>query len=134
MHFLISEVPLYPHDPRCSHAFYLVSSPGVSNLDETSGLVGGTILEAFPGKRYTGTSPTRKRTALGPYRRHMPRVSRGSEGGGHFLICEAPLYSSTRAYSQPSLAAGVYRGTSLTRNRTALGPYRRHMPMVLKGS
>ena len=27
----------------------------------------------------------------------------------------------------------MYRGTSHTRNRTPLGPYRRHMPMVLGG-
>jgi len=28
----------------------------------------------------------------------------------------------------------LYRGTSLTRKRTPLGPYRRHVPRVLGGS
>ena len=38
-----------------------------------------------------GTSLKRKRTALGPYRRPMPRVLGGSWGGGHFLVSEVPL-------------------------------------------
>jgi len=41
---------------------------------------------------YWGTSPIRKRAPLGPYRRPMPRVQGGSEGGGHFLMGEVPLY------------------------------------------
>ena len=42
--------------------------------------------------RYRGTSPIRKRTPLGPYRRPMPRILGGSEGGGRFLMGEVPLY------------------------------------------
>ena len=40
---------------------------------------------------YMGTSLTRKRTTLGPYRRPMPRVLRGSSGGGRNLMDEVPL-------------------------------------------
>ena len=40
---------------------------------------------------YRGTSLTKQRTPLGPYRRLMPRVLRGSEGGGRFLMGEVPL-------------------------------------------
>ena len=43
--------------------------------------------------RYRGTSPTRKRTPLGPYRRSMPRVLGGSQGGGRFPVGEVPLYA-----------------------------------------
>ena len=43
--------------------------------------------------QYRGTSPIIKRTALGPYRRLMPRVLRGSQGGVRFLLSEVPLYS-----------------------------------------
>ena len=32
------------------------------------------------------------------------------------------------------LNISTYRGTSLTKKRTLLGPYRRHMPRVLGGS
>ena len=39
------------------------------------------------------TSLTRKRTSLGPYRRPMPRVQGGSQGGGRFLMGEVPLCS-----------------------------------------
>ena len=41
---------------------------------------------------YRSTSPERKRIPLGPYRRPMPRVRRGSQGGGRFLMGEVPLY------------------------------------------
>ena len=40
---------------------------------------------------YRGTSLTRKRTPLGPYRRPMPRVRGGSWGGGLYLMGEVPL-------------------------------------------
>ena len=50
----MGEMPLYPHNPRFPHALYphLDSSPGVSNLNETPGLVGTATLAAFPGTRY----------------------------------------------------------------------------------
>ena len=38
-----------------------------------------------------GTSLTRKRTPLGPYRRPMPRVLGGSQGVVRFLMGEVPL-------------------------------------------
>ena len=41
---------------------------------------------------YRGTSLTRKRTPLGPYRRPMPRVLGGPQVGGRFLMGEVPLY------------------------------------------
>ena len=41
---------------------------------------------------YRVTSPLRKRTPPGPYRRPMPRVLKGSWGGGRFLMGEVPLY------------------------------------------
>ena len=39
----------------------------------------------------TGVPPTRKHPPLGPYRRPMARVLRGSQGGGRFLVGEVPL-------------------------------------------
>ena len=41
---------------------------------------------------YRDTSPKRNRTALGPYRRPMPRVLGESSGGERFLMGEEPLY------------------------------------------
>ena len=41
---------------------------------------------------YRGTSPTRKRTPLGPYRRPLPRVLGGSWWGARFLMSELPLW------------------------------------------
>ena len=43
---------------------------------------------------YRGTSLIRIRTPLGPYRRPMPRVLGGSQGGGRFLMGEVPLHES----------------------------------------
>ena len=40
---------------------------------------------------YRGTSLTRKRTPLGPYRKPMPRVLGVSQGCGRFLMGEVPL-------------------------------------------
>ena len=40
---------------------------------------------------YSGTSLTRTRTPLGPYRRLLPRVLRGPHGGGRVLMSEVPL-------------------------------------------
>ena len=60
-------------------------------------------------ERYRGTSQMRKRTPLGPYRRPMPRVPGGSQGGGRFLMGEVTLY----------------RGASLMRSCSPLEPCRR---------
>ena len=40
---------------------------------------------------YRGISLIRKRTPPGPFRRPMPRVLGGSQGGGRFLMGEVPL-------------------------------------------
>ena len=50
---------------------------------------------------YRGTSLTRKGTPLGPYRRPMPRVVGGLQGGGHFLMGEVPLYTEAKRSSEP---------------------------------
>jgi len=42
-------------------------------------------------RAYRGTSLSRKRTPLGPYRRPMPRVLGGFWGGECFLMGEVPL-------------------------------------------
>ena len=42
---------------------------------------------------FRGTSLTKKRTPLRPYRRPVPRVLGESQGGGRFLMSEVPLYS-----------------------------------------
>ena len=44
--------------------------------------------------KYTGASLTRKRNPLEPYRRPVPRVLGGPEGGGRFLMGEVPLYAA----------------------------------------
>ena len=41
--------------------------------------------------QYRSTSLIRKRPPLGPYRRPIPRVIWGSQGGGRFLMGEVPL-------------------------------------------
>ena len=46
----------------------------------------------LPTWNYRGTSLTRKRSPLGPYRRPMPRALRWSWQGGLFLMSEVPLY------------------------------------------
>ena len=51
---------------------------------------------------YRGTSPARKRTPLGPYRRPMPKVLLGgSDGGGHVLMSEVPLYRARQEAHPP---------------------------------
>ena len=52
-----------------------------------------------PSGLYRGTSLTRKRTPLGPYRRSMPSALGGSQRGGRFLMGEVPLYSVSAAVS-----------------------------------
>ena len=60
-------------------------------------------------------------------RRHLKKEDRGVEGR-HAEACD-PVVLPTR----PEININ-YRGTSLTRKRTPLGPYRRPMPRVLGGS
>ena len=45
-------------------------------------------------RTYMGTSLIRELSPLGPYRRPMPRVLGGSEGGARFLMGEVPLHTS----------------------------------------
>ena len=75
----MSEVPLYH-----------IRSAEEGQASLASGLSPG--LGKGTSGNYWGTLLIRKRTALGPYRRHAPRVLRGSRGGGCFPIGEAPLY------------------------------------------
>ena len=51
----------------------------------------GAICNGADWDGYRGTSLIRKRTPLGPYRRPMPKVLGGSQGGGRFLMGEVPL-------------------------------------------
>ena len=63
----------------------------------------------------------------------MPRVIGGSEGGGHFVMAEVPLYTRPQAGTVGLMLAAEpsYMGTSLTRTRLLLGPYSRTMPKAL---
>ena len=45
--------------------------------------------------KYRGTSLTKKRNPLGPYRRPMPRDLGGSYGDGRFLMSEVALQGRT---------------------------------------
>ena len=65
--------------------------------------------------RYRGSALTRKRTPLGPYRRPMPRVLRGSWEGGRFLMRGTPVHRLQ--YRVSATAVYYYRGTSLIRKR-----------------
>ena len=50
-------------------------------------------------------------------------------------MSEVPLQCDGCAKTEPRLGPhNLYTGTSLTRKRTPLGPYRRPMPRVLEGS
>ena len=55
-------------------------------------------------KGYRGASLTRKRAPLGPYRRPMPRILRGSQGDGCFILGEVPLQSSNACLMKYSMA------------------------------
>ena len=100
-----------------------------------------------------GTSLIRNHLPLGPYGRRMPRVLEGSRSLGPSGFERAqhrrtprPSVDGTRSKalcpfgSQQRLVSTnislpsthhQYRGTSLTRKRTPLGPYRRPMHRVL---
>ena len=77
----MSEAPLYSH--VLSRRHYTHATPLGAHMT-TEGPVCVNI-------EYRGTSPTRKRTLLGPYRRPILRFLRGSQGGGRFLMGEVPL-------------------------------------------
>ena len=55
---------------------------------------------------YRGTSLTRTPPPQRPYRRPMPRFLGGSQGVGHFLMGEVPLYGSLKR-SESRLAASL---------------------------
>ena len=98
-----------------------------------------------------GTSHARQRTALGPYRKTMPRALWGSSGGGLFLMSEVPLYllqcaswcdealirrpqtRANRGSRRPPpprsrLRPNRYRSYWKVRTHTAIGPYGRSIP------
>ena len=81
---------------------------------------------------YRGTSPIRKHTTLGPYRKPLPMVLGGSQGGWAFsygrgtlvrLIPDSRLAPRGRTSNPISL---IYKGISLIRNahppRANVGP------------
>ena len=52
-----------------------------------------------------------------------------------FLVSEVPLYQLGRSVQDGGFRRKMeYRGTSLLRSRTPLGPYSRPMPKVLRWS
>ena len=59
-----------------------------------------TLVGPPASHEYRGASLIRKRTPLGPYRRPMPRVLRGSYGNERFLMGEIPVYT----FSQKGVA------------------------------
>ena len=82
---------------RCTGSGPVRPSSTLGSLDPNlvvllfGGLARGLSLAAFslPGEcAYRGTSLTRKRTPLGHYRRPMPGVLGGSQGGRRFLMGE----------------------------------------------
>ena len=70
---------------------------------------------------YRGTSLARKCTPLGPYRRPMPRVLGGAQGGGRYLMNEVPLYGKIswlaadcdRARNRPAIRTAGQRESLL---------------------
>jgi len=91
-------------------------------------------------RAHTGVPLMRKRHPLGPYCRTMPRALWWSYRGGRFLMIGvalrlAAVLDVTNIFSEvdrKELLQGYldhkrscYRGTSLRRKRTPLGPYRR---------
>ena len=67
-------------------------------------------LRVAPLHHYRGTSLTSKITPLGPYRRPMHRVLRVSQGGGHFLMGEVPLYRCHLCLQGGAMAGRTARG------------------------
>ena len=106
------------------------------------------------GRAYRGTSLIRIRSPLGLCSRLISRVLGGPRGVGVFLWARYPCRRTSPPRAPSSTVSGVravltrgvktrrlriqvgtttwaYRGTSLIRKRTPLGPYRRLMPRVL---
>ena len=89
----MSEAPLYA---RAQGAVTVYRGTSLIRIRVRRALpdAGGVLPLGFTGeppREYRGTSLTRKRTLLGPYRGPMPRVLGGSEGCGRFLMGEVPL-------------------------------------------
>ena len=98
----MGEVPLYRYGPLASCEFdgacQIRCRTGDSNLNPESGTIRehqSSSPSQLPNNlcRYRGTSLMRKRIPLGPFRRPVPRVLCGSQGGGRFLMGEVPLYT-----------------------------------------
>jgi len=68
---------------------------------------------------YRGISLVRKRTPLGPYRRPMPGVLRGSYGDGRFLMGEVPL----QCFRPDGCACPSSRAVYNTNRRSPLEPF-----------
>ena len=92
----MSEVPLYA---KCSR-----TELGIPEAAESG------RLDAEGGRlAYSGTSPMKKRTPPGPYRRPMPMALSRSQGG-RFLVIEVSLYAESAAESGPLDGEGGRRG------------------------
>jgi len=95
---------------------------------------------------YRGISLIRNRAPLGFYSRTMPMALWWPYGGLQFLMSEVTLYRRTLStpllaiapidsrLTPPASAFRVYRGTSLIKKRTPIGPFRRPMHRVTRGS
>ena len=70
----------------CTRVGSLLAATNGSNAGEGHNRIRRNLL-----RPYKGTSPIKKLTPLGPYRRPMPRVLGGFQGGGRFVMSEAPL-------------------------------------------
>ena len=84
--------------------------------------------KSLPPLFYRGTSLTRKRILLRPYRKPINKVLRGSWGGARFLMNEVPLYWSEAGYSWTTGRSQTWSGVVLDRASWSLsGEYRTYV-------
>ena len=80
---------------------------------------------------YRGTSLIRKRTALGPYSRTMPRVLGGPRGVSFLLWARYPCTSLIRSRGVRLLVSDVQGYLAHKKAPPALGPDSRPVPGAL---
>ena len=143
--FLMSEVPLKLTNPAghlWRDEWTALSGPhslpsAAAPLSSTPQPVQARFLPCLEPYSVQGYLACRKCTPLGPYRRLMPRVLGGSQGGGRFPMIEVPLCGACRtlahlSHAEAGPACRSLNGTSLIRNPPPLGPYSRPMPSALR--
>jgi len=92
-----------------------------------------TVITANTAAMYALCGPYRDGPASGENTSHLCRLRGYASWGPH--VWAAPVFSiSTGRTVKRINNLYIYRGTSPTRKRTPLGPYRRPMPRVLGGS